>query len=458
MDLDDPGPIPTQTDIKKVCSLLATDIRKLNSLKKEDETEFHTLCQSILESTKKLEELTEIDGFSLVLFGSDLYPFINSLISIPDTEISAIFLSILTDLSEKTENIERLIKEKYIITAIKNAESIDEINIQSDAQYLYSIFNLISTIIDGCEEPKAFIDSFIKDTILLKLIERQFQRDDFDQNVLAASELLAIILQSNTSTIALIDDGFINLILRFCANMHTTKQAEEDEAASNAFNIVIILAMDPVTVKILANLGVVDILLQCTGSSSHKTEKSSALLAYNALDACLSTLPLCCEQFVDADGIQKVFGLLGNQSLKKNFEFLSNVISIIDSLLSSLQKDSTQMKRVLRKFQEKDYEKMNIWIKLTEYLFKNVNFEEEDQSNSDIFDTFLQCCSSISILMYLLPNEAKVELASKINESMVIDYQLVIDSALELLEQSPNIKDRVEGGIKIIELLCKSDE
>lgn len=116
------------------------------------------------------------------------------------------------------------------------------------------------------------------------------------------------------------------------------------------------------------------------------------------------------------------------------------------------------MKRVLRKFQEKDYEKMNIWIKLTEYLFKNVNFEEEDQSNSDIFDTFLQCCSSISILMYLLPNEAKVELASKINESMVIDYQLVIDSALELLEQSPNIKDRVEGGIKIIELLCKSDE
>lgn len=455
MDLDETGPIPTDVDVKKTCSALAVLMKKLGSLQKEDTAEFHSLCEKILAQVTTLENMTQVEGFTSILFASELYPFIDSLISIPDTEISSKFLSILTDIAENPDNIERIIKQYYFKTAIKSAEIIDEINIQSDAQFLYSIFTLISTVIDGCDEPKAFIDSITQDSPLITLIHRQFNRDDFDQNVLAASELLAILLQLQPATMKFIDEGFVNLILRFCANMRKTKNAEEDEAASNAFNIVVILAMDPVEVKILANLGVIDILLACIGSSSSKEEKSSSKLAYNAIEACLTSSPVCCEQFVDAGGIKKVFGLLGNKSLTKNFETLSNVISIIDSLLTSLPTDSVHLKRVLRKFIEKEYEKLFVLISLTEFLFLSIDFEEEDQSNADQYDTYLVCCSDIAILLALLPEEAKIALTLKIRESEVIDPQLVVDSALERVETTKGLKDLVENGIKILNLLCE---
>lgn len=61
---------------------------------------------------------------------------------------------------------------------------------------------MISVILDGCEDAAGFAAAFLKDTEFLSLIKRQLTRDDFDDNVLAATETLAILLQMQPNFIS----------------------------------------------------------------------------------------------------------------------------------------------------------------------------------------------------------------------------------------------------------------
>ena len=93
-------------------------------------------------------------------------------------------------------------RSDYLVTAIKFCVPLNEVNIQTDAQFLYNTFNLISVILDGCEDAAGFAATLLKDTEILSLIKRQLTRDDFDDNVLAAKETLAILLQMQPNLLA----------------------------------------------------------------------------------------------------------------------------------------------------------------------------------------------------------------------------------------------------------------
>ena len=61
---------------------------------------------------------------------------------------------------------------------------------------------MISVILDGCEDAAGFAATLLKDTEILSLIKRQLTRDNFDDNVLAATETLAILLQMQPNLLA----------------------------------------------------------------------------------------------------------------------------------------------------------------------------------------------------------------------------------------------------------------
>ena len=442
--------LPTEKDVSLLCKEITTDIKKYVALNEKKEVIPDLLLNRLKEELERLSTMTEITGFYDTIFSSDLYPYFRTLISFPKTEISSSFMSVLTDLAEDPNHIERIIKEEFIQISIKACEKIDEVNVQSDAQFMYLTFELLSITLDGCDDSKQVSETVLKETNILKLIEKEFTRDDFDENVLAASELLAIMLQTSPSLVKTLNIGLVNLIVRFCANMRATKHADEDEAASNGFNIIILLAMDKEGIDKLIQINAIEVLLACTEIvTNSKTEKSSARLALNAIEACCSSSSICCEQLVDHNGLKKIFSFL-REGLVQNQSLCSNVISIIESMLTQLPIESTSMQRVMLKFIDDNSSKVQILIKIGEKLFENVKFDDDGNiaENDDSFDTFCLVCSCLVVLVGIGTKEVKISVLQGVIESEVIDSELIIDSASIRAEMAQSIKERLDNSIK----------
>jgi hypothetical protein len=79
------------------------------------------------------------------------------------------------------------------------------------------------------------------------VIQRQFARDDFDENVLASTEAIALLLQLHPMFIS----QLLNLLLRFCANARHI-----GSAGHNAFNLVSMIGTDAKGNEALAELKV----------------------------------------------------------------------------------------------------------------------------------------------------------------------------------------------------------
>lgn len=451
MDFDEPeAPLPTTDDVIKVSQSIALELKRFSVLTEKDVNEKNRIFSSIEKKIDELTEMTEIPNFANTFFNSDLYPYFHVLVAIPDRNISASFISILCDIAEDTNNVERILRENIIEFALKSCEILDEVNNQSDAQFLYSTFELISIIIDGCDDSKSVSEKILKETNILSLITKQFERNDFDENVLSASELLAILLQISPPLIKSINIKLVNLVINFCANMRKTTQAAEDEAASNAFNIITLLAMDDEGSAKLQEVKAMEILLACMESAGSKTEKSSAKLAFNAIEACLSGSKTFCEQFVDLGGLKKVFGLMNDAGLPMRHSLSSNVVSVIDSMLTQLPLESTQMQRVIRKFAEKECIKVNMLVAIAEVMFKESRFDDDGEvsENDDSFDSFCLTCASLTELVCFAPKDVKLAVVKCINESQIIDASLVIDGATRRAELGDLIKERVMSGVK----------
>ena len=452
MDFDEPeAPLPTTEDVIKACKSIALDLKRFSSLTEKDTNEKNRIFSSIEKKIDEITKMTEIPNFGNTFFDSELYPYFHILVAIPNRKISSSFLSILCDISEDPNCVDRVIRENIIEFALKSCEILDEVNNQSDAQFLYSTFELISIIIDGCEDPKQVVDGLMKNTNILKLITKEFEREDFDENVLSASELLAILLQISPQLIKEVDIKLVNLVINFCANMRKTAQAAEDEAASNAFNIVTLLAMDDSGSQKLLEVKAMEILLACMESTGSKTEKSSAKLAFNAIEACLSGSEKFCEQFVDLGGLRKVFGFMNDAGLPTKHSLSSNVVSVIDSMLTQLPLESTQIQRVIRKFSEKECAKVNMLIAIAEIMFKESKFDDDGSvsADDDSFDSFCLACASLTELVCYAPKEVKIAVIQGINESQILDSSLVIDGATRRAELAESIKERVMSGVKV---------
>jgi hypothetical protein len=157
--------------------------------------------------------------------------------------------------------------------------------------------------------------SLLETTALVQVIQRQFARDDFDENVLASTEALAILLQLHPMFISQLNAGVLNLLLQFCANARHLGSAGEDEAAHNAFNLISMIGMNA----------------------------------------------------------KKLFSG-GKSSVKSTFA----VIGIIESPLTVLSTESVSFERVIRKFVENESEKVDKLIDMSVFVSNQQTETDED--------------------------------------------------------------------------------
>jgi len=207
-----------------------------------------------------------------------------------------------------------------------------------------------------------------KTDLLDFLIQRIFKVKIFDPNKLYASELLAILLQSSPETQRkVVTMGAFESLLTSIAFYKKTNPAstEEEEMLENLFDCVCsCLLLDEHKSAFLKAEGLQLMLLVIKGK---KFGRKGAL---KVLDFALTRNKLGCKQFIDLLGLKTLFAAFMKKGAAKNKKGFSereddeHIVSIISSLFSHMDTKSSRYSRLVSKFAENNYEKVERLIEL----------------------------------------------------------------------------------------------
>lgn len=460
------APLPTKKNVDSAWDSIFKEIAKIKNLRDEDldimSKSFNTMSQQL----ELLKSYEGIDHFSDIFCDPSHTDEFKFLVSAPNTAVSSLFVSILTDICEQQTIIDVIKKSEFLYKAISVCLPINENNIQTDAQLLYNTFDLISIILDGCEDAPEFAKTLLNNTDILTLIKRQLQRDEFDDNVLAATETLAILLQLQPEFITTYDtgkseeededadsiDGLLNLLLRFVVNERNPKSSNEDEAAHNGFNAITLFALNEKGADMLAKQQGIEMLLSCW-SSKVKT----APLAIKSIETALAASTPCCIQFIQANGLKKLSKTFTSADILTSKRKSVWCIGILDALLtmlplpeqgSELDPNGECFIKVLKMFQKDNCKNSSKLIKISEFIFENVT-----ENDSEMMDSFQMASCCIAIISHFSKNDVMAKILLGVATSETIDFQLIIDSATLRIDDAPSIAERVESSIQTVEKL-----
>lgn len=258
--------------------------------------------------------------------------------------------------------------------------------------------------------------------ILTWLLERiQKVEKSTSQNKQYAAEVLAILVQSSLpNRKALISLDGTDVLLQLLApyrRKDPEKDSSEQEYAENIFDAVTCVVEEPAgKVKFVEAEGVELVLIML------RDGKMSRSRALRLLDHAVSGAQGAevCEKLVEAQGIKTVFGMFMKKPDKTAVEHL---LGIFAALLRCLPGDSAPRIRVLAKFMEKDYEKIEKLVQVRETFAARVAFVDsqikaekgelsaEDQGDMEVewlarrLDAGLYCLQMVDLVLAWLVAE-----------------------------------------------------
>lgn len=314
------------------------------------------------------------------------------LLSHPNTDIVAAIVEILQELTdvdvlhESTEGAEKLIdclqQQKITKLLVTNClERFDEsVKEESDAVHnIMGIFeNLTEFRTDMCIE--------IAEQGLLAWILKRLKVKQYDANKLYCSEIVSILIQStNENRILLGELDGIDILLQQLAiyKKHDPSGDEEKEYMENLFNCLCssLLAKENRS-NFLKGEGcqLMNLMLR-----EKKLSRNGAL---KVLDYACSGVDgkENCQKLVDILGLRTIFPLFmktpkkNKKRLLSTEEFEEHLCSIISSMLRNSK--GSQKQRLLSKFVENDFEKVDRLMELhLKYLEKVENIDREIENS-----------------------------------------------------------------------------
>ncbi|KAI8328294.1 Catenin-beta-like protein, partial [Blakeslea trispora] len=261
--------------------------------------------------------------------------------------------------------VEAMIENELLPLLVQNLDRLNEQE-ESDRQGVFKIMGIFESLIS--------LDTHYADHIALKAnvlpwLLKRIQAKQFDANVGYASEILSILLQDNRDIRLKVGelDG-IDILLR-ALSVYRRKDAEiedESEMVENYFNALCLLLNEPENkTRFLVSEGIELMVLML------KEKTLARIRAVKVLNYALTLFPL--------------FMGKNNRKLKKSHasafhesEDEEHITCIILSLLRSLKQSDVQRMRVLLKFTESDYEKVDRLIEMKEqYEQRDDNVKRE---------------------------------------------------------------------------------
>jgi len=292
-----------------------------------------------------------------------------SLLAHENTDIAIDAIEIIVEMTDEDVQaqqsqwdvlVEALLEAELPSLLIQNLDRLDEAN-ETDRTGVYHTLSLIENL---ASQP-SLITRLTSDTTLLTwLVNRILVKEPtHTQNKSYAAEILAILLQSSEpSTLQLIDKDAVDLILQLLAayrKRDPEKDSDEEEFVENLFNaLTCCISLTPGKQKFLDAEGAELCLIML------REGKFSKPRALRLLDHALGglSMPTLAEKVIEVGGLKTIFGMWMKQKL--DLAGTEHVLGIFASLLALLPGESAERIRLLAKFVEGKWEKVEKLLKV----------------------------------------------------------------------------------------------
>ncbi|KAF9247089.1 Catenin-beta-like protein [Melanogaster broomeanus] len=258
--------------------------------------------------------------------------------------------------------MEALVQNSVLELLVDNLSRLNETE-ESDRQGVFHIIGVFENVLGF--NPELSVQLVSKTKMMNWLLER-IQSKTHDENRSYAAELLSILLQHSTPNRQELGkrDG-VEVILKVLSQFRRRDpvDADETEFMENVFDALCSALSEPeVKSLFLASEGI-DLMVLMIKEKLESKSRSIKTLDYAMSGPAGSEL---CSNFVEALGLKTLFSAFMGKVIPAS-EDTSHILGIISSLLSNLPSDSTDRIRLLAKFVESNYEKVDKLLEVREH-------------------------------------------------------------------------------------------
>ncbi|KAI6047141.1 Catenin-beta-like protein [Pisolithus marmoratus] len=289
--------------------------------------------------------------------------------------------------------IEALVDLSILELLVDNLSRLNEAE-ESDRQGVFHIIGVFENILGFNPDLSEKLVSQTK--IMNWLLERILQKTH-DENRCYAAELLPILLQNSSANREELGkkDG-VETVLKALSQFRRRDPVDADEAEfmENLFDALCSALTEPgIKSLFLASEGV-DLMLLMMKEKLQSKSRSIKVLDYAMSGPAGSEV---CSTFVEVLGLKTLFSAFMGKASKKQkrnpgtqaTEDTSHILGIISSLFTNLPSDSSGRIRLLAKFVENEYEKVDKLLEIREHAsnrLKQTDAEIETEKKDILTD------------------------------------------------------------------------
>ncbi|KAG6868515.1 hypothetical protein C0993_001616 [Termitomyces sp. T159_Od127] len=280
--------------------------------------------------------------------------------------------------------IESLLENSILELLVDNLSRLKE-GEESDRQGVFHILGIFENVVGF--DPKLATKLVEKTSILCWVLTR-IQSKTHDENRGYAAELLSILLQDNKKNRQEFgkQDG-VEITLKTLSQYRRRDpiDADETEFMENIFDALCsALSEPPVKAQFLAAEGT-DLMVLMMKEKLQSKSRTIKVLDYAMSGVTGSAI---CEAFVEASGLKTLFQILMGKGLKRQkstnnlppSEDMSHILGVLSSLFSNIASDSPARIRLLAKFVELNYEKVDKLLEIRDGARTRLNVVEAEIS------------------------------------------------------------------------------
>lgn len=398
VDEEEPeGETIDETGLKKMILLF----EKRNLRNQEMRIKFPDNPEKFMESELDLHGM--VQELKVIATVPDLYPLLVQLHAVPsllellahhNTDISVAIVDLLQELTdvdilhESMDGADVLIdalrKQQVTALLVQNLDRLNE-TVKEEAEGVFATLSIFENLTEICPE---VCKEAAAQGLMQWILKRLKQKMPFDSNRLYCSEILSILVQDTNENRLLLGtlDG-IDVLLQQLAvyKRHDPATSEEQEFMENLFNCLCsaLMARDN-RERFLRGEGLqlMNLMLR-----EKKLSRNGSL---KVLDHAMSGPDgrVNCQKFVDVLGLRTIFPLFmktprrsKKQAALSTDQHEEHVASIIASMLRNCK--GAQRQRLLAKFAENDYEKVDRLIELHLKYLEKVDAADAAAGNDD---------------------------------------------------------------------------
>ncbi|KAH8118573.1 DUF1716-domain-containing protein [Phellopilus nigrolimitatus] len=264
--------------------------------------------------------------------------------------------------------VDALLENSIMELLVDNLPRLNESE-ESDRQGVFDIMGIFESIL-GINAQLG--QHLVSKTAILPWLLKRIQAKAHEGNRVYAAEILSILLDNRLNRLAFGKTDGVETALKVLSQYRRRNpvDADEEEFMGNVFDALCAALSEPEIKKLFLDAEGIDLMVLML-----KDKKDSSPQCIKLLDFAMSgpAGTACCETFVEALGLKTLFSAFMGKSSKKGknaspaiSDSTVHILGAFSSLFSNLPSDSRPRMRLLAKFVENNYEKVDRLLDLRE--------------------------------------------------------------------------------------------